>query len=52
MKLTAATPINELRQAIYVACGVAGYSKGYRTRKLRKVCPLCTGVLTYAASKT
>lgn len=44
MKLTAATPINELRQAIYVACGVTGYSKGYRTRKLRKVCPFARGL--------
>ncbi|NEQ45592.1 MAG: hypothetical protein F6K00_19435 [Leptolyngbya sp. SIOISBB] len=44
MELTAAATINELRQAIYVACGVAGYSKGYRTRKLRKVCPFARGL--------
>ncbi|MEO0538773.1 MAG: hypothetical protein AAF215_33560 [Cyanobacteria bacterium P01_A01_bin.123] len=44
MKLTAAHNINELRQAIYAACGVAGFSKGYRSRKLRKVCPFAQGL--------
>ena len=44
MKFTANTTINELRQAIYRACGVAGYSKGYRARKLRKVCPAARGL--------
>lgn len=44
MKLTAATTINELRSAIYRACGVAGYSKGHRARKLRKVCPFARGL--------
>ncbi|MEM6432260.1 MAG: hypothetical protein AAF773_00155 [Cyanobacteria bacterium P01_D01_bin.115] len=44
MKLTAATTINELRQAIYRLCGVAGYSKSYRARKLRKVCPAARGL--------
>ena len=44
MKLTATTPIHELRLAIYRACGVAGFSKGYRSRKLRKVCPFARGL--------
>ncbi|MEO0826880.1 MAG: hypothetical protein AAFY20_09415 [Cyanobacteria bacterium J06639_14] len=42
--LTAKTHINELRLAIYRACGVARFSKGYRSRKLRKVCPFTQGL--------
>ena len=42
--LTAKANINELRQAIYRACNVAHFSKGYRTRKLRKVCPFAQGL--------
>ena len=44
MKLTATPPIHELRLAIYRACGVAGFSKGYRSKKLRKVCPFARGL--------
>ncbi|MEO0659844.1 MAG: hypothetical protein AAFY74_20575 [Pseudomonadota bacterium] len=38
------TPINQLRQLIYAACGVLGYSRGYRARKLRKVCEWAKGL--------
>ena len=41
---TIATTINQLREAIYRRCGVAHYSKGYRSKKLRKVCPLSVGL--------
>ena len=44
MKLTATHPIAQLRQAIYERCGVAHFSKGYRSRKLRKVCPQSVGL--------
>ena len=44
MKLTATSPIAQLRDAIYTACGVAHFSKGYRSRKLRKVCPESVGL--------
>lgn len=38
------TNINQLRQAIYVHCGVAHYSKGYRPKKLRQVCRAAVGL--------
>ena len=44
MKPTTIATINQLRQAIYERCGVAHYSKGYRSRKLRKVCPQSVGL--------
>ena len=44
MKLTATATITQLRQAIYTACGVAHYSRGYRSKKLRKVCPQSVGL--------
>ena len=44
MKLTPIAPINQLRQAIYERCGIAHFSKGYRSRKLRKVCQAAIGL--------
>ena len=44
MKLTANTAINELREAIYRHCGVAHFSRGYRSKKLRKVCVSAVGL--------
>ncbi|NER84806.1 MAG: hypothetical protein F6K42_35880 [Leptolyngbya sp. SIO1D8] len=44
MKLTTASSINELRQAIYRKCGVTHFSKGYRPKKLRQVCHLAQGL--------
>lgn len=44
MQLTATSKLNALRAAIYAAAGVAHYSKGYRPRKLRKVCALARGL--------
>jgi hypothetical protein len=44
MKPTAKSPINELRLRIYQACGVAGFSRGYRPTKLRKVCEAARGL--------
>ena len=44
MKLTATSPIAQLRQAIYERCGVAHFSKGYRSKKLRKVCSESIGL--------
>ncbi|NER82777.1 MAG: hypothetical protein F6K42_25125 [Leptolyngbya sp. SIO1D8] len=44
MKLTSNSPINQLRQAIYMACGVLHFSKGYRSKKLRQVCHLANGL--------
>lgn len=41
---SADTKINELRQAIYVRCGVQHYSKGYRSKKLRQVCQFAVGL--------
>lgn len=42
--LNATSKLNALRAAIYAAAGVAHYSKGYRPRKLRKVCALARGL--------
>lgn len=42
--MTSQSNINEIRQAIYAATGVAGFSRGYRSRKLRKVCPMAQGL--------
>jgi reverse gyrase len=42
--MTATTHINALRQAIYQVCGVMGFSKGYRSRKLRQVCEAARGL--------
>ena len=44
MKLAAIATINQLRQAIYERCSVAHYGKGYRSRKLRKVCSESIGL--------
>jgi hypothetical protein len=44
MKLATTPPINELRLRIYQACGVAHFSKGYRSTKLRKVCEAARGL--------
>ena len=44
MQLTTTSKLNALRAAIYAATGVAHYSKGYRTRKLRKVCEAARGL--------
>jgi len=38
------TPIRQLRELIYAACGLLHYSKGYRSRKLRKVCEASKGL--------
>lgn len=43
-QMTASTHINALRQAIYQACGVMSYAKGYRSRKLRQVCEAARGL--------
>ena len=42
--MTATTHINALRQAIYQACGVMHFSRGYRSRKLRQVCEAARGL--------
>lgn len=42
--LTATSKLTALRAAIYAAAGVSGYSKGYRPRKLRKVCSAAKGL--------
>lgn len=44
MHLTSTSKLNLLRATIYVAAGVAHYSKSYRTRKLRKVCEAARGL--------
>lgn len=44
MRLTSTSKLNALRAAIYAAAGVEQYSKSYRTRKLRKVCPASRGL--------
>lgn len=44
MKPAAKSPINELRLRIYQACGVAGFSKGYRPQQLRKLCEAARGL--------
>ena len=44
MKLTPTSTIAQLRDAIYRRCGVVHYSRGYRSRKLRKVCSESIGL--------
>jgi hypothetical protein len=44
MQLTPTSNLSALRAAIYAATGVAHYSKGYRPRKLRRVCALARGL--------
>lgn len=44
MHLTSTSKLNLLRAAIYASAGVAHYSRGYRTRKLRKVCAAARGL--------